>query len=255
MLESYSLKITRFFLLYFAVTSQHAIAHDCDDAFGFFEDGKPSTNIDRTKTASELTRDELELHLGIDTYNGFRLTRGIRPSPTLKVIPEEGYSVEPYFKDESDSEPAGQLLRASVSAENLFEVFGDLIGMLHPDISFYADLWSKETSFNISLQEGLTTEVFLAIAQRHADFLIHDGFLSIEIADFETSIVFDDHKLLYIYSENLNPFMDILEKYAIKEKPHLVTMPDCADHVHRPVNDSFFQFSWLFNDLKNSANP
>ena len=64
----------------------------------------------------------------IGRYGNFALTEAVRPSIGLEVIPRSGYRRDTYCDPESGSKMP--VLAASVSAENLFDIFMDLLDPL-----------------------------------------------------------------------------------------------------------------------------
>ena len=76
----------------------------------------------------DLTQDQLDAHLRIGRYGNFALTEAVRPSIGLEVIPRAGYRRDTYCDPESGSKMP--VLAASVSAENLFDIFMDLLDPL-----------------------------------------------------------------------------------------------------------------------------
>ncbi len=67
-------------------------------------------------------------HLHADRYGNFWLTDAIRPGQALTVIPTQGYRIETYRDARAKFEVP--VLAASISREQLFEVFLDLLDPL-----------------------------------------------------------------------------------------------------------------------------
>ena len=76
----------------------------------------------------DLTQDQLDAHLRVGRYGNFSLTDAVRPSISLDVVPRSGYRRDTYCDPESGNKMP--VLAASVSAENLFEIFMDLLDPL-----------------------------------------------------------------------------------------------------------------------------
>jgi len=76
----------------------------------------------------DLTQEQLDAHLRVGRYGNFSLTDAVRPSIGLDVIPRSGYRRDTYCDPESGNKMP--VLAPSVSAENLFEIFMDLLDPL-----------------------------------------------------------------------------------------------------------------------------
>src|SRR6516162_5544352 len=72
----------------------------------------------------------LAAHLRMDEYGDFRLTEAIRPAPGVPIVPRQGYRRET-FRD-TKAKLRVPVLAASVSRENLFDVFLALLEPLGP---------------------------------------------------------------------------------------------------------------------------
>src|SRR5260370_7284611 len=72
----------------------------------------------------------LAAHLRVDQYGDFRLTEAIRPAPGVPIVPRQGYRRETYR--DAKAKLRVPLLAASVSRENLFDVFLALLEPLGP---------------------------------------------------------------------------------------------------------------------------
>src|SRR5687767_9604084 len=74
------------------------------------------------------TRAECEAHFRTKTYNGFTLTKAIRPGWELPIMLTEGYRHETV--PDSSKHPALSVLVAAVSAEKIMNVFMGLVERL-----------------------------------------------------------------------------------------------------------------------------
>ena len=52
----------------------------------------------------ELSKEELEVHLGVRRYGEFTLTDAVRPSYDLKVVPRQGYRHDAYHDKETNTD-------------------------------------------------------------------------------------------------------------------------------------------------------
>ena len=71
-----------------------------------------------------LTDDELQAHMGIDTYGVFDLTDAIRPSYDLQVIPRQGFRFDEYIDDATGTKTP--VIMASATRHLLMDLFLEL---------------------------------------------------------------------------------------------------------------------------------
>jgi len=72
-----------------------------------------------------LSAEELDTHMRISTYSGFRLTDAVRPAYDLAVIPEIGYKIETYVDPESGRQVP--VIMCSASSEAIVGLLYELI--------------------------------------------------------------------------------------------------------------------------------
>ena len=175
----------------------------------------------------------------------FRLPKGIRPGPQSTVIPKEGYRPG-VFKDGGRKVP---MLAASVSAERLFEVFADLLGVFEDSVDVYLQRHAGGDKAREMLREGVELPVLLSNLYGAEELLVDDGATGLVVCASHgkqmTEVHFDDHKALIVYAYNLTPFMEVLDQHLIPRDPnHRLVLEEQHIHLEMPDGESAFdQFS------------
>ncbi|MDG2207346.1 MAG: hypothetical protein P8K78_05530 [Pirellulales bacterium] len=197
-----------------------------------------------------LDEESVDSHLRIARYSDFTLTDAIRPSYDLQVIPCEAYRRD-YFHDEQ----AGNripVLMISASAEKLFDLFLDLLELLgnQVDVVVETSHSGPDGGRGSSRREQIDLPVLQSILCDHEDAILNDGCLGIAVLNpsIPLEVQFDEHKLLVVYGNSLQPFEDILARYGIDcdEEVKFITE---GEHVHASGQEYAEQFDSLRNHL------
>ena len=208
------------------------------------------TNEERVHTL------ELESHLATVTYGNFTLTDAIRPSLDLIVIPEQGYKYDRLKLGIDNVSSFHQvnrrwlmpILAASVSLEQLFETFLDLLDPLGDTVDI-----ALETShcYSGAYRAGLYREhidlpVLKSFLYEHEDLLLNDGCtgISVFVPRMRTKVKLDEHKLIFVQSKSLAPFEDILHWHDVQLNETMPVLSD-AEHVHITRDEYFQRFKTL----------
>ena len=166
-------------------------------------------------------------------YGDFLLTDAVRPGPGVPVPPREGYRLS-RFRD-AETGICLPVLGAAISAERLFDVFLELLELLGPSV--HAVL---ETSHgcrgdrHTDLRRG---EIDLPVLMSHfcdfEDLLLNDGCTGVAVvsAARRIEVQLDEHKLLFVYAHDLQPFEEILIQYGLKRDDTLKFISE-AEHLH-----------------------
>ena len=195
----------------------------------------------------QLSEAELESHLKVSRYGNFALTEAIRPSYDLQVVPSQGYRHD-YYRDEQNHNSV-PVLMAAVSSEHLFETFMELVDPL----GFTVDV-VLETSHNRHsrghtdlYREHIDLPVLKSVLWEYEDLLLNDGCTGLAVLNpgIPQEIQFDEHKLLIVYGEQLQPFEAILRQRGITCDDQLKFITE-AEHVH----SSSDTFARQFEELK-----
>lgn len=177
--------------------------------------------------------DKVNAHLRIDHYGDFCLTEAIRPSLDLQIVPRQGYRLGTYRDPVSDLEVP--VLAAAVSAENLFEVFVDLLEPLGETVDVVL-----ETSHDAAdgrhrdlVREQIDCTVLVSHLYDYEDLLLNDGCTGVAVisAVMPMEVQFDEHKLLVVYAQDLKPFERILRRAGVRRDDGLKLITE-AEHLH-----------------------
>jgi hypothetical protein len=199
-----------------------------------------------TSSFEQLTEEELEAHLGVSKYGGFRLTDAVRPSYDLQVVPSQGFRHDSYHDEESNS--TVPVLMAAASGEGLFEAFMDLMDPLGNVVDVVL-----ESSHNRDSQghqdlyrEHIDMPVLKSILWEYEDLLLNDGCTGIAVLNpgIPQEVQFDEHKLLIVYGEELFEFEGSLQNREINCDDQMKFITE-AEHVHSSSDHYARQFEQL----------
>ena len=172
-------------------------------------------------------------HLSVDRYGDFWLTDAIRPAPSLPVVPREGYRVDVYRDAKANF--AVPVVAASVSRERLFDVFLDLLDPLGEVVDVVLET-SHDSSGNQHqdlFREAMDLPVFKSHCCEFEELLTHDGCTGIAALSGEgpMEVQFDEHKLLVVYAADVQPFVEVLERYGIRRDDGMKLITE-GEHLH-----------------------
>jgi len=200
-----------------------------------------------TSSFQHLSEEELETHLGVSRYGDFNLTEAVRPSYDLQVVPSQGYRHDSYHDEQSKTNVP--VLMAAVSGERLFDTFMDLLDLLGNVVDVVL-----ETSHNRNnnehtdlYREHIDVPVLKSILWEFEDLLLNDGCTGLAVLNpgVPEEIQFDEHKLLIVYGDQLEPFENVLGQRHIDRDEQMRFITE-AEHVH----SSSDQFARQFEELK-----
>ena len=157
-----------------------------------------------------------------DAMGTFCLTDAVRPSIGLDVIPRAGYRRDTYCDPESGNKMP--VLAASVSAENLFEIFMDLLDPLGDvvDVVMESSHDSEPGSHADLYREHMDTVILKSTLYDYEPLLLHDGCTGMAALNPNgpMEVQFDEHKLLFVYAHDLQPFEEILLPVWLEARRH-----------------------------------
>ncbi|MCL2304692.1 MAG: hypothetical protein FWC43_05055 [Planctomycetaceae bacterium] len=198
----------------------------------------------------QVPNEDLEVHLSVARYGNFELTEAIRPSYDLKIVPQNGYRYD-YYRD-SSSERSIPVLMASISKENLFETFLELLEPLGPVVDVVLESSHETTGrgHDDFYREHIDLPVLKSNLYFYEDLLTNDGCIGIAVLNpkIPVEVQFDEHKLLIVYGENLKPFERIFERQNVKRNEKIRFLTE-AEHVHSSRGEYMDQFHTLQNLL------
>ncbi len=193
-----------------------------------------------------MSQDQLDAHLRVGRYGNFLLTDAVRPSIGLDVVPRPGYRRDTYRDPESGNRMP--VLAASVSAEQLFEVFMDLLDPLGEvvDVVMESSHDSEPGSHSDLYREHIDTVILKSTLYDYEQLLMHDGCTGVAALNpgGPTEVQFDEHKLLFIYAHDLRPFEEILVQHGLKRDDTLKFISE-AEHLHSTDDEHVEQFQEL----------
>ncbi len=176
---------------------------------------------------------QLAAHLRVARYGDFVLTDAIRPAMHLPVVPRQGYRREQFV--DATSQTRIPFLVASVSREKLFDVFLDLLSPLGEVVDVIL-----ETSHDDSgdkhrdlPREGIDQPVLASYFCEFEDLLLNDGCTGVAVLSTTApmEVQFDEHKLLIVYAEDLQPFEEVLRQAGVRFDPKLRLLTE-GEHLH-----------------------
>jgi hypothetical protein len=200
-----------------------------------------------TSSFEHLSEEELEAHLGVSKYGDYSLTDAVRPSYDLQVVPAQGYRHDSYHDEQNRANVP--VLMVAVSGEKLFDVFLELLDPLGFTVDAVLETSHNRQSRGHSdlYREHIDLPVLKSILWEYEDMLTNDGCTGLAVLNPEIpqEVQFDEHKLLIVYGENLEPFEDILQQNGIKCDDQMKFITE-AEHVHSS-SDSYAR---MFEELK-----
>jgi hypothetical protein len=180
-----------------------------------------------------VNREQLAAHLRVDRYGDFALTDAIRPAPHLPIVPREGYRLDVYR--DAKARVQVPVLAASVSREKLFDVFLELLDPLGPvvDVVLETSHHSRSASHQDLLREGIDLPVLASHLCEFEDLLLNDGCTGVAVISTlgPMEVQFDEHKLLVVYAEDLEPFEGVLRQAGVRRDEGLKLLTE-GEHLH-----------------------
>lgn len=190
--------------------------------------------------------DTMTDHLQVDRYDDFWLTDAIRPSQDLRIVPRQGYRIETYRDDAANfSVP---VLAASISREQLFDVFLDLLDPLGEVVDVVLETSHNSTGNQHQdlFREAMDLPVLKSHCCDYEELLMHDGCTGIAVMSTEgpMEVQFDEHKLLIVYAPNLKPFEAVMKAHGIPRDTDLRLITE-GEHLHSTDQSYREQFEQL----------
>ncbi len=189
--------------------------------------GMPRTSFD------DLSQDQLDAHLKVGQYGSFALTEAVRPSFGLEIVPREGYRRDVYRDPETGN--TMPVLAASVSSERLFEVFMDLLDPLGEEVDVVMESSHDSEPGNHSdlYREHIDTVILKSTLYDYEELLLNDGCTGLAALNPSgpMEVQFDEHKLLFVYAHDLEPFEQILIDAGMRRDDTLKFISE-AEHLH-----------------------
>ena len=194
----------------------------------------------------QLSKEELETHLGVRKYGSFTLTDAVRPSYDLKVVPQAGFKRDRYCDPDTKSDMP--VLMAAASTEHLFELFIELLDPLGNCVDVVLETsHSRGEDGHLDLyREHMDMPVLLSTLWDYEDLLTNDGCTGLAVLNpaVPQEVQFDEHKLLIVYGENLEPYEEIMRSYGLEQMDEMKFITE-AEHVHSSSDEYLAHFEEL----------
>ena len=195
-----------------------------------------------------LTDEELQTHMGINSYGAFELTDAIRPSYDLQVVPRQGFRFDQYVDEAGNETP---VIMGSASRPYLMDLFLELIDPLGPVVDVVLETSHRADGGHEDLyREHIDMPVLKSFLLDHEDLLLNDGCTGIAVINpsKRQEVQLDEHKLLIMYGKPLDEFEKILIGNDVypDDSMHFITE---AEHVHSSSERYFNEFNVLKNRL------
>jgi hypothetical protein len=193
------------------------------------------TNTSRMPRTSfdDLSQEQLDAHLRVGQYGTFALTDAVRPSFGLDIVPREGYRRDIYRDPETNN--TMPVLAASVSSERLFEVFIDLLSPLGDEVDVVMESSHESEPGNHAdmYREHIDTVILKSVLYDFEELLLNDGCTGIAALNPNgpMEVQFDEHKLLFVYAHELEPFEAVLISHGVARDDSLKFISE-AEHLH-----------------------
>ncbi len=206
----------------------------------------PPAATPRRNSFDDLTTDELEAHLAIDTYGPFTLTGAVRPSYDLQIVPRQGYRHDTYQDD--DGQAAIPVIMAAATKEILFDLFLELLDPLGPVVDVVLETsHHHDQGGHLDLyREHIDLPVLKSMLWEYEELLLNDGCTGIAVLNPATpqEIQFDEHKMLIMYGQPLAEFEQILQQSDVYPHGDMRFITE-AEHVHSSSEDFYRTFEEL----------
>ena len=179
-----------------------------------------------------LSEEQLETHMNIAKYGNFVLTDAIRPSYDLQVMPRSGYRHDAYH--DRDTGIKIPVLMASVTLMHLLDVFFDLLDPLGPVVDVVLETSHERNGGHSDLyREDIDLPILKSTLYEFEDVLLNDGCTGIAVLNpgIPLEVQFDEHKLLFVYAHDLEPFEQILMDHGLVRDDSLRFLSE-AEHLH-----------------------
>lgn len=196
-----------------------------------------------------LSDEELQVHMGIETYGVFELTDAIRPSYDLQIVPRQGFRFDEYIDEASGVRTP--VIMASATRHQLMDLFLDLIEPLGSVVDVVLETSHRAGAEHEDLyREHIDMPVLKSILLEFEDLLLNDGCTGIAVINpsKRQEVQLDEHKLLIIYGDPLDQFESILIGGDVYPDKDLKFVTE-AEHVHSSSEKLFDQFNMLRNRL------
>jgi hypothetical protein len=192
-----------------------------------------------------LSDEELQTHMGINTYGVFDLTDAIRPSYDLQIIPRQGFRFDEYVDEYSGTRTP--VIMAAATKNVLLDLFLELIEPLGPVVDVVLETSHRASGSHEDLyREHIDMPVLKSILLEFEDLLLNDGCTGIAVINpsKRQEVQLDEHKLLIMYGNPLESFQTVLIQGDVYPDKSIRFITE-AEHVHSSSERMFDRFNVL----------
>jgi len=188
-----------------------------------------------------IPRLELESHLTVARYGEFMLTDAVRPSFDLRIVPKQGYRHDRYRDEQSRT--SVPVLMASVSKEQLFDTFFDLLDPLGNVVDVVLETSHRRSYGEHSdlYRERIDLPILKSYLCEFEEMLLNDGCTGIAVLNpsIPMEVQFDEHKMFIVYAEKLAAFERVFAERGIACNERMRFLTE-AEHIHS-TKDEFIE--------------
>lgn len=192
-----------------------------------------------------LTDEELQVHMGIKTYDAFELTDAIRPSYDVQIKPRQGFRYDKYIDESSGS--TTPVIMAAATQSILMDTLLELIDHLGNTVDVVLETSHHSASHHEDLyREHIDVPVLKSILMDFEDVLLQDGCTGIAIINpaQHQEVQLDEHKLLIAYGSPLDGFRETLIGQDVYPDDQIQFITE-AEHVHSSSERLYDRFQQL----------
>lgn len=177
---------------------------------------------------------------------GFTLTDAIRPGRQSQLEPIEGYRIE-RFRDPV-SRKRMPLLAVAASSERLFDLFIALLEPLGETVNMVLETshGRSKDQHDDMCRSDIDLPVLISHLYDSEEMLLNDGCAGVAVLAQERAIEvqLDEHKLIYVYADDLKPFRRILKAHGIRRIDDMRLIAE-SEHVHLSTPELADEFNEL----------
>ena len=197
-----------------------------------------------------MNADTLATHLNRTKYGTFTLTEAVRPGPMVPIRPRQGYRTTVYRDRKAGLRLP--MLSAAVSAENLFELFLELLPPLGEVVNVVLESsHGRDADDHVDFRR---TDIDMPVLTSHLyefeELLMNDGCTGVAVLSTSKpmEVQFDEHKLLHIYAPSLKPFRRVLRSFGVRKRLNLPLLSE-GEHLHQTTDEYEDQFAMFCNTM------
>lgn len=200
------------------------------------------------KLLGDMSDDELKIHLEKDRYGDFTLTGAIRIHSKDSPVPQEGYKYESYYDNVKGAQTP--LMVAAATRDKLSDLFFELSDCMGENVDAILTTSHDINPAVTMYREMIDLPVLQSVFMHHENIILNDGCTGVAVMHPRKSreVFLDEHKILFLYAENLGKYKKILHRYGIPHNQELRTVMD-GEHIHQTSSDYREEFHALCREM------